>query len=339
MSSVINRRQLLKYLTGSFLGNQFLTTSFSIAEEISQQRNTGIIYDKIYLKHLNEPGHPESPERLLFINNKLKQEKLDKLIVSNNEAVDRALIESYLKYIHTEQHIELLKKNHSLSHEVLLKVVSDVIYMTEKVINGELDNAFAISRPPGHHAENTGKIEGFCLYNIIAIAARYAQLKHNLKRILIVDWDYHHGNGTESAFYTDPSVLFFSTHDWHAYPGTGDPSKQGDGDGKGYNINVHLPCNTSDKMILDAFESKLIPKVHEFKPELILVSAGFDSRVEDRLGCFDVSDQGFYELTRLVLNLADQYCDGKVVSILEGGYNLQGNASATVAHIKALLEV
>ena len=133
-------------------------------------------------------------------------------------------------------------------------------------------------------------------------------------------------------------MLFFSTHDQYAYPGTGDPGKKGSGDGLGYNINVHLPCGTDDKTIVAAFKEKLLPAVKSFKPDCIIISAGFDSRINDLLGCFAVTDQGFRELTKIIKKLADTHCEGRLISILEGGYNLQGNASAVVAHVTALLE-
>ena len=192
-------------------------------------------------------------------------------------------------------------------------------------------------RPPGHHAKNTGQEEGFCYYNHIAIAARYAQQHYDLKKVLIIDWDFHHGNGTEWAFYSDPSVLYFSTHDMFAYPGTGSPSRTGEGDGEGFNINVHLDCGATDDDIINAFQTKLLPAVEQFKPDLILISAGFDSRQDDLLGCHNISDQGFIKLTETVKILANKHCQGKIVSLLEGGYNLQGNASAVTAHINALM--
>ena len=140
-------------------------------------------------------------------------------------------------------------------------------------------------------------------------------------------------------FNHDPSVLFFSTHDAEAYPGTGSPEKTGTGSGKGFNINVHLPCGSGDAEIIAAFEEKLIPAVTEFNPDLILISAGFDSREDDLLGCYKVSDQGFIQLTEIMMRLAKQHCDGRLVSVLEGGYNLTGNAKASVAHLKTLMQI
>uniref|UniRef100_UPI003F695A6B histone deacetylase family protein n=1 Tax=Methylophaga sp. TaxID=2024840 RepID=UPI003F695A6B len=154
--------------------------------------------------------------------------------------------------------------------------------------------------------------------------------------ILIVDWDYHHGNGTEAAFYSDPSVLFFSTHDQFAYPGTGSPLREGNGPGEGFNINVHLDCGSDEKDILSSFEEKLKPEIEKFQPELILISAGFDSRKDDLLGCFDVKDTGFHRMTVWLCEMAEKYCDGKLISVLEGGYNIEGTASAAMSHLHAL---
>jgi acetoin utilization deacetylase AcuC-like enzyme len=156
--------------------------------------------------------------------------------------------------------------------------------------------------------------------------------------VLIIDWDYHHGNGTEAVFYQDPGVLFFSTHNWHDYPGTGDPGRMGEGLGRGFNINVHLDEGATDKHILRSWDEKLLPRLDAFRPELILVSAGFDGRHDDPLGKFLFTDDLYSRLTRLAAGLARQYCGGKLVSLLEGGYNLEGLASAVESHVRALVE-
>ena len=245
--------------------------------------------------------------------------------------------EPYLKLVHSEHHIEQIRSNYKETYQYALLAVEGVLAATQKVCDGTLKNAFCASRPPGHHALNTGKEEGFCFFNNIAIAARYAQIVFGLKKIAIVDWDYHHGNSTEWAFYEDPNVLFFSVHNFHDYPRTGDPAKKGEGAGLGSNINVHLHCGADDEDIINVFNNTLIPAVENFKPELILVSCGFDSRKDDLLGCFDVTDTGFIELTHIVMRLAEKHAQGRLVSMLEGGYNPEGTASASVAHIKTLL--
>ena len=156
------------------------------------------------------------------------------------------------------------------------------------------------------------------------------------KRILIVDWDYHHGDGTEFFFYDDPTVLFFSLHDWHSYPGTGDPARKGDGEGYGYNINVHLNCGATDSDLRQTLVDKLLPAAEKFQPDFVLISAGFDSRKDDLLGCFNFSDSGFYDATKIVLDIANKYANGKIVSLLEGGYYPEGVANGVQAHLTSL---
>jgi acetoin utilization deacetylase AcuC-like enzyme len=179
---------------------------------------------------------------------------------------------------------------------------------------------------------------GFCIYNNVAIAARYLQRTYTINRVLIVDWDYHHGNGTQDTFYSDGSVMYFSTHDYGSgvYPGTGAASETGFGKGSGKILNVPLPKGAGDAEILAAFQAKLVPAARSFRPEFILISAGFDAMRNDVLGRFDVTPQGFAAITRLVVGLADEMCQGRIVSVLEGGYRLDGLADSVVAHVNAL---
>ena len=298
-----------------------------------KNKTTGFVYDDVFLQHWLKEDHPESPDRLRSIMELMQDSgllsQLARIELKNDILAELALI-------HTTEHLLALKTKHEKSNDVALAVVGGILSATDEVCSGRLKNAFCATRPPGHHARNTGRVEGFCFYNGVAIAARYAQEKYNLKKILIVDWDYHHGDGTESFFYSDPSVLYFSTHDYFAYPGTGNPGKVGEGAGKGLNINVHLDCQSTDKDIITAFREKLLPVAHNFKPDLILISAGFDSRQDDLLGCFDISDEGYRHITKMVMQLAEQYCDGRIVSVLEGGYYLDGLASAVKVHVETL---
>ena len=215
--------------------------------------------------------------------------------------------------------------------------VSGALSAIDAVCAKKVRNAFCAIRPPGHHAANNGEF-GFCFYNNVAVAARYAQKKHKLNKILIVDWDYHHGDGTEWAFYNDPSVLVFSTHALYAFPRSGAAEKTGDGKGKGFNINVPLPREADDKAVIQAFENKLLPAVKSFKPELVLISAGFDARHDDPLGDFYFTDKGFASLTRMVMRIAAEHSESRLVSLLEGGYNLNGLALAVEAHLRELMK-
>lgn len=332
----MNRRKFLYQSTAMALSIAMSNHStFAKTTEVNLNK-TGLVLDESFSLHQLEPGHPESPQRNHAIIKAVKQAGLLEQVerVHSTNAID-----PYLKLVHSKNHIDLIRSNYKDTYQHALLAVAGVLAATQEVCKGALKNAFCASRPPGHHALNTGKEEGFCFFNNIAIAARYAQKVFGLNKIAIVDWDYHHGNGTEWTFYEDPSVLFFSVHDFHAYPRTGDPAKKGMGDGLGTNINVHLPCGTQDEEIIAVFNDIVVPAIDAFKPELILVSCGFDSRKDDLLGCFEVTDNGFIELTHIVMRLAEKHAQGKLVSMLEGGYNPEGTASACVAHIKTLLTV
>jgi len=327
----MTRRTFLELLTGAGLAWS-VPGRFAGADKTAKPV-TALAYDPLYLEHWLHEGHPESPERLRAVMAQLQRRGITGRL---QQLSPLSGIESDIYRIHSREHVQSISRHYGHSHKVAAAVVGGVLAATDAVGAGNVKNAFCATRPPGHHATSTGKVEGFCFYNSVAIAARYAQEKYKFRKILIVDWDYHHGNGTESAFYSDPTILFFSTHDYYAYPGTGDPSKSGEGRGKGYNINVHLDCGASDADIIRAFREKLIPTANKFRPELILISAGFDSRKDDLLGCFDITDQGFITMTEMMMSLADRHCDGRLVSILEGGYNPAGLASGVVAHVTAL---
>jgi acetoin utilization deacetylase AcuC-like enzyme len=223
------------------------------------------------------------------------------------------------------------------SWEVAARAAGGVLNAVDAVVSGKARNAFCAVRPPGHHATpNRGM--GFCLFNNVAIAARHAQRKHGLARVLIVDWDVHHGNGTQDIFYSDPSVFFFSTHQWPLYPGTGRADETGEGAGRGATMNRPFPAGSGRAEILGAVQGSLLPAAERFQPDLVLISAGFDSRAGDPLGRFTLTDRDFADLTRTAIEIADRYACGRVVSVLEGGYNLEGLARASAAHVEALLE-
>ncbi|MCJ8331049.1 MAG: histone deacetylase [Lentisphaeria bacterium] len=332
----MKRRRFIIQTGGLALG--LYTTNLAADKKPEIATGTAFVYHPDYQKHVLEEGHPESPARLQAILKRLKEGGLEKELLqvkTSGKPMD------YIKKVHGKEHLAIIQ---SYPNEAICQLaVQGGCTGIDQVMSGKVRNAFCAVRPPGHHAVDglhtkQAQAFGFCFYSNVAIAARYAQLKYKLKKILIIDWDYHHGNSTEWAFYTDPSVLFFSTHDLRAFPGTGSADKKGAGAGLGFNINAPLPPGATDKDILTAFEKKLLPAAEKFKPDLILISAGFDSRKDDLLGNFKITDDGFIALTKMVMELAKKHCKSRLVSILEGGYNVQGLALATEAHLKTMLK-
>lgn len=301
---------------------------------------TGFVFEENFIAHQLAPGHPESPERLIGLRDKLRQTGLDKRLLPVTHVKEE---EDFIRLVHSESHINSVLSLPVTGAAARLAVAASLGAVRD-VCQGNLCNAFCALRPPGHHAHNQGanadgpgQGEGFCFFNNIAVAARYAQKKHRIKRVLIADWDYHHGNGTEWAFYGDSSVLFFSTHDGFAYPGTGSTARKGQDKGQGYNINIPLYPGAGDEEVINAFKNVLVPAADAFKPGLVLISAGFDSREHDTLGLFNITDDGFQRLTQIVKDIAAKHCGGRIVSFLEGGYNIDGLAEAVCTHINALL--
>ncbi|MCY3598495.1 MAG: histone deacetylase [Gemmatimonadetes bacterium] len=299
---------------------------------------TGLVWDDRYLDHVlirpDGARPPEIPDRLVRIREELVARGLDAATVPLAPAAEAM---PHIEALHTPEHVASIREI-EVSGPVAELAVSGALTAIDAVVAEQVRNAFCAVRPPGHHANNTGAEEGFCYYSNAAVAARYAQQVHGFERVLVIDWDYHHGNATQNAFYDDPSVLFFSAHDWAAYPRTGDPALTGEGDGAGLNINVHLDCGATDADMLGRWDDTLSPAVAAFDPDFVILSAGFDSRVDDLLGCFALTDDAFRRMTRTAMDYADTCCEGRVVSLLEGGYNLDGTALATAAHIETLLE-
>lgn len=305
----------------------------------SAATGTGFYYDPACLEHVvpaasSGAPRPEVKERLVRIMEVLSERGL----VDEMSAV-RAHADPlpYIAGHHTAEHVAGIQSI-PVTGPLAELAVAGALGAVDAVMDGDVRNAFVAVRPPGHHANNTGTEEGFCYYSNAAITARFAQRAHGLERVAIIDWDYHHGNATQNAFYDDPTVLFYSTHDWAAYPQTGDPALVGEGEGRGTNINAHLDCGSRDLDMLRVWDEKLEPAIAAFDPELIIVSAGFDSRQDDLLGCFDVTDDAFRRMTRKAMEFADSCCDGRLVSLLEGGYNIEGLAQATAAHVETLIE-
>jgi acetoin utilization deacetylase AcuC-like enzyme len=309
---------------------------------------TGFVYDPIYLEHKTGPGHPECPERLTAIMSQLESEGLMGDLTRIDITVEADV---WVKEVHPQEYVESVKRQaesgqgyvdtmdspaSERSYTVAVKAVSGVLSAIDAVMEGRVNNAFCAVRPPGHHALPESSM-GFCLFNNVAVAARYLQRKHGLGKVLIVDWDVHHGNGTHDIFYSDDTVMYFSIHQYPFYPGTGIASQEGAGEGKGSTINVPLAIGSGDKEAIDAFRQRLVPAAKRFEPDFVLISAGFDARSSDPLGGLAFTDDCFEEMTEIVKDIANTSCGGKVVSMLEGGYDLNGLASSVERHIRALM--
>ena len=304
---------------------------------------TGIVCDDRYLRHGEGFYHPESPRRLEAVYAMLDRPDMDGKYVS---IPARYATPEEIGLVHSKSYIGLIastagKGNFSLdpdtqttpeSYDTAKLAVGGVFSAIDGVMTGEVDNAFALVRPPGHHASEH-QAAGFCLFNNVAIGARYALSKYGLQRILIVDWDLHHGDGTQGIFYGDKKVLYFSTHQYPAYPGSGVLSETGQGEGRGYTINVPLKARSDDSLYVKAFRSILQPVAMKFKPELILLSAGFDSYFQDPLGDMRVTAKGYVYMTRILMDIAAACCQGRLVAVLEGGYHVEGLTES----IKAML--
>jgi acetoin utilization deacetylase AcuC-like enzyme len=316
----------------------------------SQTSQTGLLFDDVYLGHLaGNTGHPERPERLTAIRGGLEKAGL---MTTLYRITPRRVTDTELELVHKPSYVALVRRELSNLQGVRELSTGDtlvspaslqaaefaaggVLNAVDAVMTGKVKNAFAAVRPPGHHA-TPDRGMGFCIFNNVAIAARYLQKKHGIGRVLIVDWDYHHGNGTQDIFYNDGSVFYFSTHHYGAYPGTGASAETGAGPGAGKILNVPMRPGDGDAEFLQVYETKLVPAARQFKPDFILVSAGFDSMQHDLLGQFNITPQGYAAMTRVVMKLADEFSRGRLVSVLEGGYRLDGLAESVAAHVKTL---
>lgn len=310
---------------------------------------TAFVYDPIYLQHQTPKGFPESPQRLLSIVKKLEKEKLIGYLLNLSYSPNTL---EWITTVHKREYIERVKticqQNvgyvdspdvpvSGKSYDTAVAAVGGVLAAVDAVMKGKVRNAFCALRPPGHHALKD-KAMGFCVFNNVAVAARYIQKKYKLAKVLIVDWDVHHGNGTQAAFYDDSTVFYFSVHQYPFYPGTGAASEKGTRKGLNFTLNVPLPAGCGDAEYQKVFEEKLKPAALDFKPDFILISSGFDAQVNDPIGGMKVTPEGFTSLTRIVMDIARKCCSGRIVSALEGGYNLEQLAASTAAHIKTMMK-
>jgi len=308
---------------------------------------TGLVYAPDFLLHDAGEGHPERPDRLRAIVAQLEKQGLLKSLY---RVTPQPISDQWLLEVHTKKYLQELESANrktpaqldpdtrmsSQSLRVAKLAAGGVLAAVDAVMAGHVKNAFAAVRPPGHHAL-PDRAMGFCLYNNVAIAARYVQKRYGIERVLIVDWDVHHGNGTQDVFYDDPSVLFFSTHQYPYYPGTGSEQEKGAGLGKNMTINIPLEAGAGDAEVIDVYKKYLVPAVDAFKPQFILVSAGFDAHQDDPLAQLEFSEDGYRQLTRIVLDLANKYAEGRVVSILEGGYDLTALSRSVTSHVEELV--
>ncbi|MGD0580095.1 MAG: histone deacetylase [Bryobacteraceae bacterium] len=308
---------------------------------------TGLVFDALFERHDPGEGHPESPARYAALHHALAGSGLLRSLPSIKP---RAARDEDLHLVHTRSYLHVVRHDvarqartlstgdtalgtHTL--DVALMAAGACLAAVDAIFAGRVRNAFAAVRPPGHHATaNRGM--GFCVFNNVAIAARYAQQVYHAERILIADWDVHHGNGTQDIFYRDPSVFVFSTHQSPWYPGTGAHDETGEEAGHGTTLNCPFHAGAGHAEIVGAFRKKLLPAAGEFWPDFVILSAGFDSRHDDPLGRFVLKDTDFAELTSLMMEIAGRSAGGRLLSVLEGGYNLGGLASATLAHLDAL---
>lgn len=284
--------------------------------------------------------HPEQPRRVQAIRARVRADAALMARLQVLAPLQGAVVDEALARVHSAAHLEGIARRHGPVVDGLARRgTGAALAAVQAVAAGRLANAFVASRPPGHHARNTGQEEGFCFYNHVAVAARHAQRALGLERVLIVDWDYHHGDGTEALFYDDGSVMYFSTFDADAYPRTPDAAaRRGEGAGLGATLNHPLPRGATDADVLAVYQRHLLPAAERFRPDLVLVSAGFDSREGDLLGRFAFTDDGFRRMTRLVAGIAARFAGGRLVSVLEGGYHVEGLASAAHAHLQALAD-
>lgn len=330
-------------MLGKIQGNALIMESFA---------SPIIITDSRYPLHMTGRGHPECPDRHTSIDTALKRSGL---LTPETYQSPREATKQELSLCHPQTYINLVQEEVSeaniwgystlstgdvkicpKSYFVATLAAGGVLAGVDLVMKNSVKRVFCNIRPPGHHACSEVGM-GFCLFNNVAIGAKYAQEKYGVERVLIVDWDVHHGNGTQDIFYDDPSVFYFSTHQKGIYPQTGLDDETGSEGAKGTTLNVPIPGGKGSRAaVIQAFDDQLSSAMEDFKPQLIMISSGFDGHKDDPIGGFDLETEDFALLTEKVCSLANKHCMGKIVSVLEGGYNLSAIAESAVAHVKAM---
>lgn len=315
---------------------------------------TGFISHVACLEHETGIGHPESPRRLSVLQKYfLNQTQGDRIQAIHDGLINiipnkRDDVYQWISEVHFSDYTQSLKTRIPERGKVYLDpdtpvspaslgaaewAVSGVLTAIDRVMDGTIQNAFCAIRPPGHHAEPDHAM-GFCLFNNIAVAARYIQKKYRLKRVLILDWDVHHGNGTQHVFYDDPDIFYFSLHQYPFYPGTGGENERGLREGEGFTRNAPMMAGSGDREIISRFEQDLAHVLDVFVPDFILISAGFDAHRDDPLAGLEVTESGFKEMTKTIQSIADTQCSGRIVSCLEGGYQLDALVRSVAAHLE-----
>lgn len=308
-------------------------------------KKLALIYDDVFLTHKPPFEHPEKPSRLEVILNKLNQQKLFEqidLIKPNSASEDDVLL------AHTKKHLEFV--NNSInenrlmldpdtyaikeSWDAALIAAGCLIDAVDLVMDKKYQNVFCLVRPPGHHAESNRPM-GFCLFNNVAVGAKYAMQKYQLDKVAIIDWDVHHGNGTQEIFYNSPEVYYFSLHQFPFYPGTGREDERGIGKGKNFTLNFPLPAGTDGKKYIEIFNERIVPELTAYNPQLVIISAGFDAHKDDPLANMLLVENDFTEMTKIVKQFSEAE-DIPIISALEGGYNLDALASSVYEHLKEL---
>ncbi len=306
--------------------------------------STLLLHHPTFLDHLTPVGHPERPDRLRAIDRILEHERFQPLEreaapIGRREDIARAHPMAYIDMLHRlspQEGLARVDADTTMSPgtwEAILRGAGGACRAVEEVFEKKVTNAFSASRPPGHHAEKD-RAMGFCFFNNVAVAARFAQAQYGAERVAIVDFDVHHGNGTQDIFWADPTVMYCSTHQMPLYPGSGAADETGEANTI---VNVPLAAGDDGPIFKEAMEAVILPRLHGFAPDLVIISAGFDAHARDPLGSLNLLEADFAWATRALMDVAEKHCDGRLVSVLEGGYDLEGLARSTAAHVMTLM--